>query len=415
MSLSFRSSTIVAAALLLAAASTREAAAQSYVVPSVELSSEYHTNRELTAVPGQADPTTGYIATAQALIGKRTPRSQTELRPRVRFQEYPDRNGVDPVDMFLDLQSTYSTLRSNYSLLASASRQDTFNAEFGAAGIDTSGPETPASYGDTGIVFIGNTRTEFNLEPSMDREISERTNLGLTVGYDKVHYQDTATDTREDYSNISLQTLLKHQYRPLTQFEIGPYVSRFKSAEGTNRTRSAGLTLGWNHEVSEISHTEIKTSMERMKINDPTFSSTEQTQTTWSAEFKGYRKGRVSRLDYGVGRYLAASGIGSKVRRDELRLQYVRQLSPRFDYRGAIRAGTEQRLGFTDNARDRNYVRSELFVRWFMTRTMYVSAGYRYSWQKYKIFANDADDNAALVVFGFSGFDVRRSAVRGPR
>ena len=116
--------------------------AQNYVVPSVEVSSEYHTNRELNAAPGQADATTGYIATGQALIGKRTPRSQIELRPRVRFQEYPDRDGVDPVDLFLDLQGEFRTLRGIYSVLASASRQDTFNAEFGQAGIDTRARDT---------------------------------------------------------------------------------------------------------------------------------------------------------------------------------------------------------------------------------------------------------------------------------
>ena len=415
MSSLFRKSTLGAATFVLAAAFAQEAAAQSYVVPSVELSSEYHTNRELTPVPGQADPTTGYIATAQALIGKRTPRSQTELRPRVRFQEYPDRNGVDPLDLFLDLQSDFRTRASTYSLLASASRQDTFNAEFGTAGIDTTGPETPAGHNDTGIVFIGNTRTEFRVEPSMDHDISERTSFGATVGYDKVNYQDVAVNAREDYSDVTLETLLKHEIRPLTEIEIGPYVSRYETSQNGNRTDSVGVTLGWNHDVSEISHTELSTSVERTKIDDPSFSANRETQTSWGAEFKGYRKGRASRLDYGIGRYLAASGIGSRVERDELRLQYSRKLTPRFDYRGAVRGGTEQRLGFTDNTRDRNYVRAEFFVRWFMTQTMYISAGYQYSWQKYKNFPNAADDNTALVRFGFSGLDIRRSAVRGGR
>ncbi len=412
---SFRSHAIAAAACVLAVTFAREACAQTYVIPSVELSSEYHTNRELNAAPGQADPMTGYIATAQALIGKRTQRSQTELRPRVRFQEYPDRSGVDPVDLFLDLQSDFRTLKGVYAVLVNASRQDTFNAEYGQAGVDTSGPETPDSTNDTGIVFVGDTRTGVRVRPSMDYTFSERTGFASTLTYENVNYEQVAITAREDYSDISLDALLRHQIRPLTEFEIGPYVSRFKATETDNRTESVGITAGWNHEVSEVSHTEITTSVERTKIEDPTLLGPSQTETNWSAEFKGYRNGRASRLDYGVGRYLAPSGIGSKVQRDELRLQYTRQWTPRFDWRGGLRGGREQRLGSDNSERDRNYVRAEFFVRWFMTQTMYISGGYRYAWQKYKASPNDADDNAALLIFGFKGLDVRRSAARGAR
>jgi hypothetical protein len=413
MSSLFRNRLIAGVAFASAAAFAQQVTAQTYVVPSVEVSSEYHTNRELT--PTAPDATTGYIATAQALMGKRTPRSQTELRPRVRFQEYPQRSGVDPLDVFLDLQSDFRTLTSEYSLLASFSRQDTFNAEFGSAGIDTTGPETPTAHNDTGIVFIGNTRTEFSVEPSFNHDVTERTSLGGTVGFDNVDYQNVAANAREDYRDVYLNMTLQHEIRPQTDFEIGPYVSRYETKTDANRTDSAGVTFSWNHDVSKISHTEFSTSVERTKIEDPTVVSGQETQTNWGAEFKGYLRGQASRLDYGIGRYLAASGIGSKIRRDELRLQYSRQLTPRFDYRGAVRGGSEQRLGFVDDSRDRNYVRAEFFVRWFMTPTIYISGGYRFSWQKYKSFTGGADDNAALVLFGYRGLDIRRSAVRGSR
>jgi hypothetical protein len=413
MSSSCRNTATVLAASILGFSFAGEAAAQSYFVPTVELSSEYHTNRELTPVPGQEDAMVGYIATMQALIGKRTQRSQTEFRPRVRLQEYPDRSGVDPVDLFLDLQSDFRTLKGIYSILASASRQDSFNAEYGTAGIDTTGPETPESHNDTGIVFVGDTRTELRMRPSMQYKFTERTGFSAQVGYDKVDYEDQAITARQDYSDVTLETLLTHQLRPLSQLEVGPYVSRYKSTDTGNRTDSAGLVLGWNYDVSEISQTSLTTSVERARIDDPTFASNRETETNWGVEFKGFRKGRASRIDYAVGRYLAASGIGSRVQRDELRAQYLRQLTPRFDYRGAVRGGTEERLGFADNSRDRNYVRAEFFVRWFMSQTLYISAGYRYSWQKYKSFPDDATDNAALVLFGFRGLDIRRNAVRG--
>ena len=262
-------------------------------------------------------------------------------------------------------------------------------------------------------MFVGNTRTELRLRPSMEHEISERTRFGANLSYSNVNYEEQALTSRQDYNDFNLETLVKYLVRPQTEFWVGPYISRYEASEDANRTDSAGVTFGWRHDVSEIYHLEITTAVERTKVEDPSLLSNTQTETNWGAEVSGYRMGRASRLDYGVGRYLAPSGIGSKVQRDELRLQYTRQWTSRFDYRGALRGGNEQRLGLDDGTRDRSYIRGEFFVRWFMTQTMYISGGYRYSWQKYKAFPDDADDNAALLLFGFRGLDVRRSAVRG--
>lgn len=391
------------------------ARAQTYFVPKVDLSAEYHTDRELSRFSG-SDATTGYIASLQAIMGKRTQRSDTEFRPRLRFQEYPDRSGVDPVDAFLDLSTNFRTEKSIYSLLASGSRQDTFNAEFGDASIDPDGPQTPPEHNDTGIVFVGNTRTEIELQPSMERALTERTRLNLTVDYDKVHYENTTRRARESYSLIYLTTTFKHELRPNTDIEIGPYISRYDSDETDgNRTDGAGVTVAWNHQVSEVSGTKFGISGERNKIDDPLLTGGEKKQTNWGAELSGYRRGQVSRFDYGVGRYLAASGIGSKTRRDELRFQLSRSLTPRLSFLGAVRGGSEQRLGFADASRDRSYARAELSMRYALTQTIYVGGGYRYAWQKYKDTDLNADDNVGFVSLTYQGLDIRRAAVRGTR
>jgi hypothetical protein len=413
MSSSFRSRVALAAVLALAvSAFATSESPQTYLVPNLEISSYYHTFRVLSPLHDREDATTGYIATAEALVGKRTERSQTELRPRVRFQKYPDRSGIDPVDAFLDLQTQYRTLVSNYSLLVNASRQDTFNAEFGQAGTDTSGPEVPPELNDTGIVFLGNTRTEIRAQPSFERRFSERTSFGVLLGYDKVDYEDTAVLTREDYTNWSATFPITRELRPLTSIEVGPYVGRYEAGNNANRTDSAGLNIAWQHSVSEISSTKFTLQAERTKIDDPSLLSGDESQTNWGATLSGYRKGQVSRLDYAIGRYLAASGLGSKTKRAEARLQYSRDLTQRLGFKGAVRGGHEERLGLTDRSRNRNYARSEVSLEWSVTPTLYISGGYRYAWQKYRDFQDAADDNVAFVVFGYRGLDIRRGAVQ---
>src|SRR5688572_19745924 len=150
MSLSYRKQLAIAGLALMATAGA--GAQQSYFIPSVEMSVEQHTNQELTPVAELSDDSTAYIATVEALWGRRTERVDTSLRPRIRVQEYPVREGIDPIEAFLDFQTLHKTLRGEYGLTAGFARQDSFHAEYGEAGFDDADPEAPERT-DTGIVL----------------------------------------------------------------------------------------------------------------------------------------------------------------------------------------------------------------------------------------------------------------------
>src|SRR4030095_15430229 len=69
-----------------------------YFTPRAEVGAEYHTNRELIADPALQDAMVEYRGLFEAETGRRTPRSQIELRPKVIVQEFPDRSGIDPIE-----------------------------------------------------------------------------------------------------------------------------------------------------------------------------------------------------------------------------------------------------------------------------------------------------------------------------
>src|SRR5688572_13264212 len=109
------SSFLKRAALLGLIVAPQAWAQQNYFVPIAEVSAERHSNREL-ATSAEPHESNAYKATLAARTGRATPRSQTELRPRLVFQEFPDQSGIDRLEYFLDVGHEYRTLKGRFEL-----------------------------------------------------------------------------------------------------------------------------------------------------------------------------------------------------------------------------------------------------------------------------------------------------------
>ena len=131
MSSSFRKSRAVRSAVLAAlgvgAVMGQADAAQTFVQPQAEARAETNSNLSLDPDGSPDGDTQGYIADLQALMGIVTPRSETSIRPRLRFQEYPERDERNRVEGFLDLVSRFQQERSSLGIVAKYSQQDSYN------------------------------------------------------------------------------------------------------------------------------------------------------------------------------------------------------------------------------------------------------------------------------------------------
>jgi hypothetical protein len=399
MSSSFRKAHAIAATFALCGALLVIPDARSqqvYFIPQVELSSEYHTNRELISIDELEDPTIGYIATAQARWGRRTPRSENELRPMVRFQEYPDRGGVDPWEAHVDLRSNYRTERGFYSLIANYIHEDAFNAEFGQAGFDPTVPDAP-DVSDTGIVFLGVTRQSYMIRPAFQYQLSNLTRAGLGVLFRDVSYdkQDIPTQ-RVGYQDGRVDAFLGRQLGPRMDLRFGPYYDQYETE--SNTTRSGGAAVALAYDWSERSQITLGLQGERSKIedNDPT---NKDELTNWGFSIEGRHTVSRGEWHYSAGRYLTPSSRGSKTERFDARVENDHALGPRWKLETALRAGRERRLGAETNQTDRDFARASMMLNWLMTRTWRVSAGYKYAWQDRKETVGVADDNAFILSF----------------
>ena len=383
-----------------------------YFVPRVEVGTEYHTNRELTPDPALEDPMIQYRGTFEAKTGRRTPRSDTEFRPRILLQEFPDRNGIDPIELFFDIDHEFHTQRSEFLLFARYSRQDSFNAEYGDANFDPFNPQDPNA-GDTGITYIGDTRGRITVEPDYSFAISETSRIGTTVRYDNVNYyhnddRPPGTVGLVGYDAGSLKVYFGKSFGPQFDFKIGPYVARYEADNNSNTTDNYGLSLEGKYTWSEIWETGLAITAEHSESTQPNSIPTEETNTNWGLEFYGLRKGQTDTLRYSIGHFIEPSTAASMIETSQLRVQYDHIFTPRLIFNGAVRVKESSRLGASSGSSS-DFARAEVSLRWRLTQQWYINGGYRFAWSDPSGggSGDTATDNAVFMGVGYLGLDPR--------
>ena len=112
-------------------------------LPQVDMRVETNDNFNLAPEACGAVDTEGYIADAEMLIDIVNPRGSTSLRPRLRFQEFPDRDDLQRVESFFDLHSDYRWERSTLLADLNYSLRDVYNTETLGGDFDPDNPDNP--------------------------------------------------------------------------------------------------------------------------------------------------------------------------------------------------------------------------------------------------------------------------------
>ena len=400
MSSSFRNAGTGALILLSIGCGPAALAAETYFIPRITTSAEWDSNREMIADPNLSSTSTSYRAEIGARIGRVTPRSDMEVRPRIVAQEYPDRSGVDPVTGYLDLWTIFRTLKGEYSLLGRFSRVDTLTAEYGQAGFDPFNPGTP-DIQDSGVIFVRNTRTAMQVRPDFRYDLSERNALEAQLRFEKVSYSVNVPGSNVGYDNWRAGFGFRRQLVEKTYLGIGPYAARFESDDGANKTDSYGVAIDLGHRWSETSDTRITLSTEHNNATEFQPVRVEQSTNNWGLEIYGHRRNRVGGVTYRIGRLLEPTSLGDRRTIDLIQVQYNRPLSARTYFSGAVRLSRERQLGSaTGNNRDRALV--DLTLGRALTRNWSVSLGYRFARSDDTV-SNVANNHGALIELSYAG------------
>jgi hypothetical protein len=379
-------------------------------VPSLDLRVEQNDNFGLDPV-GDPSSTEGYVADAEVEMNVATPRGETAIRPRLRFQNFPDQDDLERVETFFDADSLYRWERSTFQSNLEYSKRDVYNTETLGGEFDPNDPDSPDNP-ESGPTTVGETRQLFGFRPTFEHRLTERTSLGFSAEYQVADYSaDQGAETKVDYDYGLLGTYVRWQTSPRGTISAGAYASTFETDDGTQTADAVGGELGYNYLWSETDGISATVFYERNDITEETLvTDLEETTSDVGGSLSAWRKLEVSEWRFSVSRRFAPTGDRGKSTIDLLRLQYDRDLSERLTFRGAARFESRSGISTLSEASEgdeRDYARLDLSLRWFATPTWYIGGGYAYIWQDREADPADADNNKLFVNFGYRGLSRR--------
>jgi hypothetical protein len=382
-------------------------AADTYWQPQAEARVENNDNFNLTPGGSPDSDVYGYIADLQALIGIATPRSDTSLRPRIRIQEYPDRDDIEKVESFFDLRSLYKWERAQLRTTGRYSRQDSYNVDTVGGEFDPLDPDAPVD-SDTGRVLTGETRTRVMVLPEFTFNATERTQLGVAADYQAVRYDSDGVSTQVDFDYYGGNGFVGWSLNPRSDLRVGAFVSTYEAQDDSVTTDAYGGSVGYEYRWSEVAGIAVDMFYEQDDATRTLPVPSEDSMSGWGGNVSAYGQGEVSTWRVSAGRSFIPTGAGGKAQSDQFRMQYGRDITQRVRFTGAARY--EARTGFTaqTQADDRDFARVDLGLRWMMSTTWYLEGGYAYIWEDRESASGDAVNNRLFVGVGYKGLDRQR-------
>lgn len=396
--------TMAACALLgLALAGGPAAAADVTYVPQVDMQLETNDNFNLAPEGREAVDTEGYIADAEVLIDIANPRGSTSLRPRLRFQEFPDRDDLERIESFFDLHSDYRWERSTLLADLNYSQRDVYNTETLSGDFDPQNPDSPDNP-EAGTITTGQTRQLLVLRPVFETRLNERMSLGFGGQYQTARYDaDDPAELKTDYDYYGAGAYLKWALSPRSDVSAGAYTSLYEARDGSEESDAVGVEVGYDYRWSETDGIALTVFFEENDITEFEPIRSEETTSDVGGSLTAFRKLEVSTWRFAIARRFQPTGDSGKSTIDTMRLQYERDMSERLSFRGSARLESRSGLGTIGVVNDRDYARLDLSMRWFATRTWYVGGGYAYIWQDRETDPTDAGNNKFYVNFGYRG------------
>jgi hypothetical protein len=415
MSLSFRkpamkrlTGQVSAGAALLSGAvlsATSAHAAQVYVQPIISTQVQSSTNLGLD--PGVDDRTESYSADAATLIGIATPSSDTTLKPRLQYRDYSDASRRDRLEAFLDLSTLYTGQRSSFLMFGRYEHRDEANAEKSAAQFDDVTPDAPTDP-ETGRIQNGATRDMVLLAPTYKYKLTQRTDIGASATVQTLDYSPDDVSRHVDYRYYEGKGFVGWELSQRTSLSLGGYASKYEAENIDATTDSVGASAEFEWDWSAVLESSLALVYQRSDVERTEPFLFEDKTNAWGANFKTVYKGQVSRTRLNVGRTITPSGTGGLLESDNVRLQFERDLTPRWELTAAGRYLRNRALTDDTAGNDRDYRRVELGLRWMVTRTWFVEGAYEYTWQKYENDSRSADDNSFALKFGYRGLPRQR-------
>ena len=382
-------------------------------VPEIWIAAETNDNPALLSVepaaPEYYDPASRILAEVRLRADGVFPRGDFSVEPTLRSDAYADAGRSD-------FQSTDGHLRSSGEIRAERTVTG-FSADFASERIlgtefldaqpsDIDAEEVPAV--DTVLLGLNERRTLAVLSPYTAVEFSERGTVRFDGQFMDVGYDTDTITTRADFTASSLGAAYLRRLSAGNTLTTRVFGSRYDVEADPADTVTTGVemaflravsdhwsaSVAWGIARSQFTYVDVVGELVIGEVDTPTLG------------FAVRRRMERSSVNFDLGRGLEPDSFGFPAVRDELRVAWLRQMSPTLRGGMAIRVIESADIGDVLGA-DRRYGWVDLDLDWSFGELWSLVLGYEYAYRAIDTLGDDARSNSISIGFSFRGRSLR--------
>lgn len=365
------------------------------------------TDLDDTTVPPRDDDTAvRMFLDGQVQLANTGPRGNFVVQPRVRLDAYGDAEDEDLErdDFYLNMRGVYRWTRSTAGLRANLARESILSSEILDADLvdpdDVIGDPIDTETGS--LVLLNEHRNRTFLAPYAEFSISERSNILVEASHLDISYTGPEFSGRTDFTDTRFGLGIGRTIDDRTRAEARMIVSNFQADATGNDTDTFGVEGTFARTLNEVWSFNLSTGLQRSEFTfvDEDGVVVENATTDYSMNIGFRAETEISTLNLAVQRLLSPNAVGFLTERNQLRVNYERQMSQRLTGGFGFRYTD---TGVLDDTRvgggfGREFLRLDLDLEWAFSPTWSLNVGYSAVDQEFD--AQRADGNANLLSIG---------------
>ena len=373
--------TAIAAAVVAALAGTVANAADWELNPRVEAGYLYDDNYRLTP-PGTEVAVQGPLADAQVEMRARTPQGEFSFTPRVSATYFPDHQDLDAIDYFGTLFWQHRGQRVTTEIHGDYSQQDVVNSEQPHAEVPVDSGLGEGGTDDAGIAFLPNRRQRAAVRPVIDFEMSQKNSLRLAANYADVTFDEQFFGAQQDYQSGDISAALVTRITPVSSLTVRLRAAQY-DIETLGDSRSQGAEVQWDTTTASEMETFVRVGAQNVKFEDGT------KENAWLAGAGVNMPFGRNQLFADLVRSVGPSSAGRIITRDQLRVRWQRDFTPRLAFLLGVRGTHDEDISEVTNFRPRTYATGDIGLQWRWEEEFSLLMAYDYTWQKFDQSATD--------------------------
>lgn len=376
-------------ALAVASLAGTAYAADTSVDPRIEIGALHNTNLRLGTGPFKREVSGGYLD-ALAVFRTATQTTEASLTPRIRANKYTQNSDEETTDWFLTGAVTHRGETSRMGLTASISEQDVVNTVLLPSGGGVLGQP---GVGGSDISLEKNKARVITAAPDAQFRTGPRTSIDFSADYQDIAYDRNINGGQYDYSNFNGALGFGIQATERVRVTTSATIGLFNPDGGARSADSYGARIEAWREQTERLRAFVRVGASRSKI-DAAGTLPEESFTNVLVGAGIERRYELSQLLLQANRSLDGNGSGDLQLRNEIYLQWTRQLGPRSGLELGGRAVFLETVDERSSYPDRDYYVASGQYDYRIRRTVSLFGRYEYSSQKYSGFSDSPTSHA---------------------